>query len=478
MSSPALSPACNYASVALEQEEITCSRNVPDAVLKNGCWCSALDPESLYSYCSVADDRKLWSSFYQDAVALRLKACDFVNKTVPSNDPLLVLPTSIPNPLIASSSTTTTTTVPAAASTPTPAPFADGSTCSTGVGYPTSDKAIQMDFTNKNVTTAATCNAACLADTTPGINYSGIVQSGPFINCFCLIGFNVTNADGACVSCVTYPNYPGYPASNFANCGMGNPSTGSVSFIAIVPVNGGGAASSSVTSLLSSTTAFTTSAESTAPETSTAAVSWTATDSFAVTTSAISTFSHNTVTGAIGSGVLEVDTRVKASLYTSQSHLLTSFLHQLKEFMNRFRISNRYFVAPSPVHTPTTTATTYHQAYEATAVETTDNDVAETTPVYFETITTAYETTAMEYVAPSPVPVYEATNTTAATNQVYATTSVPVVYTPFPTTLLCLFQPRHTQFMVPQHLLPYMFQPRCTAQQLPPFTPQPQRTAL
>ncbi|KAI9309863.1 hypothetical protein BDR26DRAFT_889591 [Obelidium mucronatum] len=268
-----LSPACRYASMALQQEEITCSRGVPNDTLKNNCWCDVIDTDSVFAYC-FADERNEWTNEYQDGVALRLQACAAVNRTVPAGKSLLALPSDIPDPrlvsLTSASSTAAATTTTASTTTATPAPFADGSECAAGIGYPTKDKAIQVENSDSSIAfTASSCNALCAANSTPGINYSAMVQSGPFVNCFCLINFEVKPAPG-CLSCVTFPNYPGYPASNFANCGSGNPQTGAVSGVAVLPMKANGIptivsttsvvtvtaqASNSVTGQLTSTTA-------------------------------------------------------------------------------------------------------------------------------------------------------------------------------------------------------------------------------
>ncbi|KAI9337515.1 hypothetical protein BDR26DRAFT_863757 [Obelidium mucronatum] len=230
-----LSPACRYASMALQQEEITCSRGVPNDTLKNNCWCDVIDTDSVFAYC-FADERNEWTNQYQDGVALRLQASS------------------------ATSATAAATTTTASTTTATPAPFEDGSECAAGIGYPTKDKAIQVENSDSSIAfTASSCNALCAANSTPGINYSAMVQSGPFVK----------PAPG-CLSCVTFPNYPGYPASNFANCGSGNPQTGAVSGVAVLPVKANGIptivsttsvvtvtaqASNSVTGQLTSTTA-------------------------------------------------------------------------------------------------------------------------------------------------------------------------------------------------------------------------------
>ncbi|KAJ3073032.1 hypothetical protein HDU98_002360 [Podochytrium sp. JEL0797] len=129
-----------------------------------------------------------------------------------------------------------TTSLPIAL--PTPTPFVDGSKCYAGPGYPIRTVAVQVGPVDK-LFTAKTCNTECTTTSLnqTGINYSAVIQSGPFITCYCLIDFKPeVQVTGNCSSCVTYPNHVGYPESDFANCGVSNPSNGYISYVAALPV--------------------------------------------------------------------------------------------------------------------------------------------------------------------------------------------------------------------------------------------------
>ncbi|ORY45312.1 hypothetical protein BCR33DRAFT_765704, partial [Rhizoclosmatium globosum] len=101
-----LSPACNFALVALQQEFSACGKAPTAAEIPN-CSCVSLDPESVFTYCSFPDnDRTVWSKQMMDAVDAREmmdavdareKACLAVNKPVIPR-PVIALPSNIPNP--------------------------------------------------------------------------------------------------------------------------------------------------------------------------------------------------------------------------------------------------------------------------------------------------------------------------------------------------------------------------------------------
>ncbi|KAJ3068879.1 hypothetical protein HDU98_008019 [Podochytrium sp. JEL0797] len=87
--------------------------------------------------------------------------------------------------------------------------------------------------------TADTCNAKCASYPFPGINFSAMVQAGPFVSCYCLIDFTFMNDvsiyDG-CKPCETFPNHVGYPRQNFSTCGVADPESGFIRLVSAMPI--------------------------------------------------------------------------------------------------------------------------------------------------------------------------------------------------------------------------------------------------
>ncbi|KAJ3284492.1 hypothetical protein HDU79_008084 [Rhizoclosmatium sp. JEL0117] len=92
------SPACGYALIALSQEGHACFQ-APTQILANSCYCTSLDPESVFAYCSPNDDKSIWYGTWSQTVTTRSGFCVQANLTVPTNKTLLNLPADIPNPL-------------------------------------------------------------------------------------------------------------------------------------------------------------------------------------------------------------------------------------------------------------------------------------------------------------------------------------------------------------------------------------------
>ncbi|KAJ3075764.1 hypothetical protein HDU98_007002 [Podochytrium sp. JEL0797] len=142
--------------------------------------------------------------------------------------------------------------------------FIDGSICYAGLP-PGTNTTTPPTTAPAFPTTAVSCNTACATTTTtPGINFSGLVQFGNTLTCLCLLNFIPTPAaQGACTSCTTHDTN-GTLVTGFASCGSGNPSNGAISVIAGLPV-----ASFSTSTLSVDTTSSTSTTTSTASTVST-----------------------------------------------------------------------------------------------------------------------------------------------------------------------------------------------------------------
>ncbi|KAI9326321.1 hypothetical protein BDR26DRAFT_137267 [Obelidium mucronatum] len=104
--------------------------------------------------------------------------------------------------------------------------------CASGPGAVTPDIGITIDSSPKN------CNSDCAAMLTkyPEINYSGLVQFGFKVTCFCLTGFSATKTRQTCFQCALSGGLLD------ETCGTGISTNGYVSTFAVSPVgNGNGA---------------------------------------------------------------------------------------------------------------------------------------------------------------------------------------------------------------------------------------------
>ncbi|KAJ3072279.1 hypothetical protein HDU98_003902 [Podochytrium sp. JEL0797] len=238
--------ACTVALTALAQEGPACHM-APSEALANSCYCTTLDPWSVQTYCAN-EDKSIWESTVTSTLSFIATSCAAAGLPVPTSHPLLALPSGITFSTATPVTSTTTASATSPLSSPTPTgPFSDGSKCYSFGNFTGLTPANAVEITSSSLFTASLCNSQCQASavTNPKINFSALVQLGPFISCYCLLDFVPTPASG-CMSCITYQGHVGFPQQGFANCGVGNPSNGFVSVVAAVPVVAAAATSTAV----------------------------------------------------------------------------------------------------------------------------------------------------------------------------------------------------------------------------------------
>ncbi|KAI9337517.1 hypothetical protein BDR26DRAFT_455753 [Obelidium mucronatum] len=81
-----LTPVCFTATFALNQEQTSCTRNVPSGLVQDSCLCKITQAESVYAFCSPAtNDQSFWYPLYLSAVESREKSCAAANLPVPDS---------------------------------------------------------------------------------------------------------------------------------------------------------------------------------------------------------------------------------------------------------------------------------------------------------------------------------------------------------------------------------------------------------
>ncbi|KAJ3010226.1 UNVERIFIED_CONTAM: hypothetical protein HDU68_002260 [Siphonaria sp. JEL0065] len=104
--------------------------------------------------------------------------------------------------------------------------------CLVGPGFPTPTNSYRVTHAVPDKPTLNWCVKECAQLQRPvGINYGGLVQVGPYAECFCLVQFTPTPAVGACSPCVKYPSL-----ETWGKCGSGNPSNGYIGAVYGAPV--------------------------------------------------------------------------------------------------------------------------------------------------------------------------------------------------------------------------------------------------